>query len=628
MLAGSGRPVTTFAADRQRAARSGMSTLRQWLVAAAVAGLGAGVVAFWTADGDIASLLWSAGTLPILAALLVEIVISLRRGSIGLDLIAALSMSAALLFGESLAANVVALMYAGGQLLEQFAEGRARREMTALLDRVSRVALRKVDGRLEEVPVEHLLPGDRLFIRNGETLPVDGEVLSVAGAVLDESTLTGESLPVTRILGDMALSGSSNAGDAFDLSVSRPAAESTYAQIVKLVQTAQDSKAPVVRAADRLAIWFLLLTISVAGIAWWLSGDHLRALAVLVVATPCPLILALPVALISGMSKAARLGVLIKNGGALEALSRVRTVILDKTGTLTHGSARIAEIRTVDGWAADEVLRLAASLDQASHHVVAEALVTEARRRGLSLIAPAGVVEDAGTGISGQVGDREVIAGGSRYVASRVAGDPYGLREGVGCDASIVAVGIDAKLAGIIVLHDPLRAEAALLLAGFRGAGISRIVLASGDRQDVVNAVAQDLDLDIALGDLSPLEKLLLVQREVAAGATMMVGDGVNDAPALASATIGVAMGARGSAASSQSAGVVILVDQIDRVLRAVEIAGRTRRIAVESVTGGLLLSFVGMLAAALGYLPPVTGALVQEAIDVAVILNALRALR
>lgn len=447
--------MTTFAADRQTTAHQSMPTLRQSLVAIAVAGVATGAVAAWMGGDEIAGLLWSAATLPVLAALFVEIFISLRRGSIGLDLVAVLSMSAALLFGEALAANVVALMYAGGQLLEQFAEGRARREMTDLLGRVPRVALRKVDGRLEEVPIECLVQGDRLFIRSGETLPVDGEVLSAGGAMLDESTLTGESLPVARILGDAALSGSSNAGDAFDLAVRRPATESTYAQIVKLVQAAQGSKAPVVRIADRLAIWFLLLTISVAGVAWWLSADHVRALAVLVVATPCPLILALPVALISGMSKAARLGVLVKNGGALEALSRVRTVILDKTGTLTQGLARVAEIRTVDGWDENELLRLVASLDQASHHVVAEALVTEARRRGLPLIPPADVAEEAGTGISGQVGDHEVIAGGSRYVTARVAGDPYDLRDGLGSDAAIVAVGIDARLAGMIVLHDP-----------------------------------------------------------------------------------------------------------------------------------------------------------------------------
>ena len=601
---------------------------RLGLVVLALAGLAAGGVAAIAGFVEASRIIWSAATAPILLALLVEIVTSLRKGSVGLDLVAALSMTAALLFGEALAANVVGLMYAGGQLLEQFAEGRAKRELTALLGRVPRTAVRKRDGTLDEVPIDQLVAGDLILLRAGDTLPVDGTVVGTA-AVVDEAALTGEPLPVRRMAGEALLSGSINAGDAFEMTVTHTADQSTYAHIVRLVEQAQQSKAPVVRVADRLAVWFLLVTVAIAGVAWWLSGDHLRALAVLVVATPCPLILALPVAVISGISRAASQGILIKNGGALEALSRVRSVIVDKTGTLTHGVAHVADIRTIDGlWDANQLLRLVASLDQASNHVIAKALVVEARRRGLTLTPPSEVTEEGGAGISGRVDGHQVTIGGSRYVASRSAGDPYALRAGLEPGAAVVAAAIDGTLAGIIVRHDPLRDDAAGVIAGFTRLGVQRIVLASGDRQDVVDALATRIALSAAIGDLSPEAKLELVRKEVSRAPTMMIGDGVNDAPALAAATVGVAMGARGSAASSQTANVVILIDRLDRALGALEIAARTRTIATQSVAGGLLLSLAGMLFAAFGYLPPVAGALFQEAIDVVVILNALRALR
>lgn len=603
------------------------STIRIALAALALLGLAAGLVAMLSGANELAAWIWSLATIPVLIALGVEIVSSLLKGNVGLDLVAALSMGSALVFGEPLAANVVALMYAGGQLLESFAEGRARREMSALLGRVPRTAMRHRGTELEQVPIGDLVPGDLVLVRAGETIAVDG-TLHTPQASIDESALTGEPLPVNRATGDAVLSGSTNAGNAFSFLVTRLASESTYAQIVKLVEGAQTSKAPAVRSADRLAVWFLLVTVAMAGLAWGLSGDRLRALAVLVVATPCPLILALPVALISGISRAAKRGILIKDGGALETLSRVRTAILDKTGTLTVGRAAVVDIRLVDGWSEAELLRLAASLDQASHHVVAEALVAEANHRGLPLTSPTEVDETPGSGLAGQVGPHRVVLGGSKFVAARSSGDPYALRDGTRGDAATVAVAIDGALAGLIILADPLRADAAQVLDGLRTHQVSRIVLASGDRQDVVDGVAQQLTLDAALGDLTPTDKLDLVRREAANAPTMMLGDGVNDAPALAAATLGIAMGARGSAASSQTAGIVILVDHLDRVLSAVEIAHRTRRIALQSVAGGLLLSFLGMIAAAFGLITPVAGALLQEAIDVAVILNALRALR
>lgn len=602
-------------------------TFRSMLVAIATAGLTGGTIAWLYSSDTWADRIWFVATVPVLTALIVEIVTSLRKGEVGLDLVAALSMTAALAFGEPLAANVVALMYSGGQLLESYAEGRARREMTALLGRVAHTAMRYTCEALEEIPVSGVRAGERILVRHGEVVPVDGTLASEAAA-LDQSSLTGESATVDKAAGDEILSGSTNLGNAFDLIATRPAAESTYANIVRLVQQAQESKAPSVRIADRYAVWFLALTLLIAGIAWWISGDRIRALAVLVVATPCPLILALPVAIISGMSRSAKLGVLIKNGGALEVLAKVRTAVLDKTGTLTYGQARIIDMRTTDGWEPLEMLRLAASLDLASSHVIAEALVGDARRRGLSLSTPTDVSEAAGTGVSGVVEGRQVTIGGSRYVRDNSKGDPYALRNGVPDDAAVVAVAVDEQLAGIIVLADRIRPDAVAMLEAFHDVGIRRIVLASGDRSDVVAAVAKKLGIDEAHGELTPAQKVEIVRREAAKAPTMMVGDGVNDAPALATATVGIAMGARGAAASSESADVVLLVDRLDNLIKAINAAHRTKRIALQSVLIGLGLSVVAMLVAAAGYLPPVAGAFTQELIDVAVILNALRALR
>ena len=598
------------------------------LIGIALLGLVAGSALHLTGSPRAAELAWAAGTLPVLAGLLLEIVGSLRRGDVGLDLVAALSMTAAVAFGETLAGNVVALMYAGGQLLESFAEGRARHEMSALLGRVSRTAMRYRDSLLEEVPIEAIVPGDRLLIRQGEVIPVDGHVAS-GDALLDLSALTGESVPEPAGRGGEVLSGASSAGPPFDLVAARPAAESTYAGIVRLVEAAQRSKAPMVRLADRYAIWFLLLTITVAGAAWLLSGDPIRALAVLVVATPCPLILAVPVAIISGMSRTAKIGVLVKNGGILESLARVQTAILDKTGTLTRGQAAVVEVRTAGGYREDEVLRLAASLDQASGHVVAAALIREATARGLRLTAPAGATEVPGSGIEGKVEGRRVAVGGDGYVKQRSSGlDPHELHAGLGPEAMTVAVAVDGGVAGVIVLEDRVREDAVAMLAALRAAGAKRLVLASGDRSDIARVVGERLEVDLVLGDLSPEDKVAAVADEARGGSVMMVGDGVNDAPALAAADVGVAMGARGAAASSEAAGVVLLVDALQPLAQAMVIARRTRGIALQSVFVGLGLSILGMLAAALGYLPPVQGALVQEAIDIAVILNALRALR
>jgi heavy metal translocating P-type ATPase len=535
-------------------------------------------------------------------------------------------MSAALVFGEALAAAVVAVMYSGGTFLERFAEGRARREMHALLARVPRTATRHRNGGFEEVPLDDVEPGDRLLIRQGDVVPVDGTV--AAGiAFLDTSALTGESLPVRLGPGAEAMSGSTNAGEPFDLLAARRAQESTYAGIVRLVEQAQHSKAPMSRLADRWSLGFLAVTVALAFAAWWFTGDPIRAVAVLVVATPCPLILAVPVALVAGLSRAAHFGVLIKGARPLEAMARIRTLVLDKTGTLTDGRPQIVSIASPDGQDGEDILRLAAALDQASRHPVAQAIVAAAKTRGLALPIPSEVTEFPGEGVAGLVENRRVVVGGERFVAGHVtgaeapavAGTPGALR---------VAVAVDGRHAGSLVMADPLRDDAAEMLARIREEGVGRILLATGDRHEVAERVTEGLGLDGIRAGLSPDQKVLLVLTERKNGPVMMVGDGVNDAPALAAADVGVAMGARGAAASAEAADVVLLVDRIDRLASGLAIARRARGIALESVAAGIGLSVLGMIAAAFGYLTPVEGAILQEVIDVAVILNALRALR
>ena len=602
--------------------------VRPLLAALAAAGLAAGLAAHLLGNGRLAEGIWVAATLPVLLALGAEIVISLSCGDVGLDIVAGLSMTAALVFGEELAAAIVALMYAGGQLLEAFAERRARREMTALLSRVPRTAIRHRDGQLEEVPLDLILPGDRLLVRQGDVVPVDGNV--VAGvAVLDQSALTGEAMPVTLKAGEAALSGATNVGDAFDLAASRVAAESTYAGIVRLVTAAQESRAPMARLADRYAMLFLAVTVALAAAAWQMTGDPIRAVAVLVVATPCPLILAVPVALVSGLSRAARLGILIKGGKVIETLARVRALVLDKTGTLTHGEARIIDIRTADSLGPDELLRLAASLDQASKHIVARTIVAEARVRGLTLAIPAEAAETPGEGIAGKVEGRDVMVGSARFIAGKIGRSGLStLAEDRPAGAVAVAIAIDGAPAGVLILNDELRAGTARLLADLRALGIERIVLATGDRGEVARFIAFGLPIDLVRAELTADQKVLAVLSERKNGPVMMIGDGVNDAPALAAADIGMAMGAKGAAASAEAADVVLLVDQLDRVLPAIRIARRSRTIAIQSVVAGIGLSVAAMIAAALGFLPPVEGALFQEIIDVAVIFNALRTLR
>ncbi|MBB3649946.1 heavy metal translocating P-type ATPase [Rhizobium sp. BK619] len=557
-------------------------------------------------------------TAAVLLSLLVEIAGKLTRRDFGLDLIAALAMASSLWFGEYLAGAVVGLMYSGGQFLEAYAHRRADEGMSALLAQVPRTALRLAGGGLDEIPIEEIDTDDVLLIRKGDVVPADGMLVGEI-ATIDQAVLTGEPFPVNIKTGERISSGATNAGEAFEIRVLSRAEDSAYAGIVRLVEASKRSKAKLMRLADRFSIWFLFATIVAAGASAALSGDMSRIVAVLVVATPCPLILAVPVALAAGTSKAAKEGILVKGAGPLEALAGASVAVFDKTGTITAGQPKVARIDGPEN--PEKILRLAASLDQASAHVIGRALVEEARRRGLILSSPAKVTEIAGSGISGTVEGVRVSVGSDTYfdeVLPAGAESPGALR---------AQVLIDGRLAGTITFEDRLRADAVQLVEQLRRSGFSRLVLASGDELSVATAIARPLGLDDVKARLSPQDKVDVIETERVNGRVLMLGDGVNDAPALAAADVGIAVGVTNLAAAAEAADIVLVRDDLTRIVEAIRIARRSREIALQSVYWGVGLSLVAMVFAGAGYLPPVGGALLQEAIDVAVILNALRAL-
>jgi heavy metal translocating P-type ATPase len=556
-----------------------------------------------------------------------SVVRTLLRRDVGVDAIALVAIAAALALGEYLAGAVVALMLAGGNALESAARRRARRELRLLVERAPRIAHRRCSDSVEEVPIEALEVGDVVVVRPGEVVPVDGELASER-AVLDESTLTGEPLPVDRSRGDEIRSGTANAGEPFELRASRLASESAYAGIVRLVRAAEEQQAPMVRLADRYAAVFLPVTLVVAGLAWAASGDPVRALAVLVVATPCPLILAAPIALLSGVSRAARRGIVVKGGGVIEQLGRAKTVLFDKTGTITLGDPALERVVPLDGLAPDEILRLAASVDQLSVHALAEALVHDAQRRGLALAYPTQTREAAGLGVEGVVDGRRVAVGSAAWLHS--LGYDGRLPEPEGAAGSRILVGVDGHLVGQALVSDPIRDDAHRLVPDLRAAGIRHVALVTGDAAAPAERVGRRLEVDRVYAEQSPEQKLEVVralQAREELRPVVMVGDGVNDAPALALAEVGIAMGSAGATVSSETADAVISVDRVDRVADAVRIGRRSLGIAEQSVLAGIGLSLVAMAFAAAGFIPPVAGALLQEGIDVAVILNALRAL-
>ncbi|HSJ75071.1 MAG TPA: heavy metal translocating P-type ATPase, partial [Gemmatimonadales bacterium] len=473
--------------------------------------------------------------------------------------------------------------------------------------------------------------GDQLLLRPGELLASDAVVLEGRSHV-DASRLTGEPVPVSAHPGVRLLSGSLNIEGPLTVRATAPASESQYARIVELVRTAQESKSPLQRLADRYAVWFTPLSLAVCALAYLLSGDPGRVLAVLVVATPCPLILATPVAVVGGINRAARQGIIFRHGTALEQLGRVSVAVFDKTGTLTIGRPKVDRVLTTEEFTPDELLRLAGSVEQGSGHLLARTLVQEAKERGVVLPEGKHIVEAAGQGVSGEVQGRSVSVGGWSFVVHRHPSAEPSLRDLLARepDAGLRAyVAVDGRGAGFVEYADRLRPELQGFISRLRRLGLSRIVLLSGDDQANATAVARAVGIEEARGDLLPEEKVAYVQRIMKAGArVVMVGDGTNDAPALSTATVGIALASGGGGISAEAADAVILADDPSRVAEAIMISRRTLRLAHQSIWAGLGLSSVAMVVASLGYIPPIGGALLQEAIDVAVILNALRASR
>ncbi|MDY6869118.1 MAG: heavy metal translocating P-type ATPase [Actinomycetota bacterium] len=597
------------------------------LVVLTVCALAAGGILWLAGWRSAADMCWIAGTVLAVVPAVVWVVAALRRGRVGVDVIAVLSLVGTLLVHEYLAGALVAVMLAGGRALDAAATRRASHDLRALLERAPRFARRRTDGQVSVIPLDEVAADDVLVVGPGEVVPVDGRVLD-AVAVLDESALTGEPLQVERAAGEPVRSGVVNAGGAFELRAAATAEESTYAGIVRLARQAGAESAPLVRLADRYAAWFLPLTLLLAGAAWLVSGSAVRAVAVLVVATPCPLLLAAPVAIVSGLSRASRSGVIIRSGGALENLGHATTLVMDKTGTVTMGRPVVVDVAVAPGREPTELLRQAASVDQFSPHVLAEAIVTEARKRGQSLSLPGDVLEEPGRGVTatvegqrisvGKLPDRSAVSGWQRGVLNRARLD----------GAAISWVSIAGEPVGAVLLRDPLRRDAPRTMRRLRAAGLNRLVMLTGDRAEPAREIATVLGLDEVYAEQSPADKVAAVRGERERAVTVMVGDGINDAPALAAATVGVAMGARGATASSEAADVVLTTDRVDRLADAMDVARWSRRIAVQSAVVGMSLSLLAMVVAAFGWLPPAAGALLQEGIDVAVILNALRALR
>ncbi|HSQ28789.1 MAG TPA: heavy metal translocating P-type ATPase [Gemmatimonadaceae bacterium] len=588
--------------------------------------LAAGVASLLAGRGAWAHAVWMSGVVLLGAPIVFQTLRKALRGRFATDVVATLSIVGAIALDQPLAGLVIVLMQSGGEALERFAEGRASAAVRALEEAAPRIAHRVLPERIEDIAVGEIAVGDELLVRPGELVPCDG-IVTYGDSELDTSSLTGEAMPVRATVDSPVMSGTINGYGALHMRATAGAKQSQYERIVEMVRTAQASKAPLQRLADRYAVWFTPLTLVICAVAVVLSHDWMRALAIVVVATPCPLILATPVAFIGGINRAARRQIIIRNGGALEQLSRVDIAVFDKTGTITVGKPRLQHVHASPGFDAEQVMRYAASVEQGSSHLLARVLVETAEERGLVWPRAEQHVESAGQGVLGIVDGHEVRVGARAFVL------PH-------CEAGVLAaaalehpgatlrayVAIDSRLAAVIEYADETRPDLPGVLSRLKRAGIHRVVLLSGDHAPIARAVAERVGITETYGDLLPPEKATFVERLRSEGrGVLMVGDGVNDAPALSSADVGVALAGHGGGVTTEAADVIILVDALDRVTDALSIGSRTMRIARQSIRVGLGLSGVAMLVAAFGGLPPVIGAGLQEAIDVAVILNALR---
>lgn len=551
-------------------------------------------------------------------SMFVEMVKTLRSGKYGVDLLAITAIVATLAVSEYWAGLVVLIMLTGGDSLEDYAAKRANTELKALLDNSPQTAHRLVDGQLKDIAVEDAAVSDQLVVKPGELVPVDGHLID-GTALFDESSLTGESKPVEKVVGDDLMSGAVNGDSAVTMVVDKVAADSQYQQLVKLVKESEARPAKFVRLADRYAVPFTLVAYVIAGVAWALSGDPHRFAEVLVVASPCPLILAAPVALVSGMSRTSRNGIVVKTGDMLEKLSTAKSAAFDKTGTITSGQLTVNQILPQTGFTAEQVLHLAASAEQNSSHILARSIVKYANHTPLS---PANdLAEVTGNGVTAQVDDHNVKVGKLSFVDPQTSEKPLA--------QTAIYVAIDDQYAGVITFIDNVRPEAAATLQALHAEGVRNVMMLTGDQRAIADKIAAEVGIDTVQADLLPADKIKNLKAIPEAGRpVIMVGDGVNDAPSLAVADVGIAMGAHGSTAASESADVVILKDDLSRVVTAIQIAKDTMAVAKQSVWIGIAICTILMLIASSGIIPALFGAMLQEVVDTVSILWALRALR
>ncbi len=558
-----------------------------------------------------------------------EMIGSIMRRHFGVDIVALLAIVSATLVGEYLAAVVVLLMLSGGEALERYALRRARKELTSLLNNAPQSAHLKKNGQIVDVDIDAVHVGDVVIIKPGEIIPVDGKVIEGTSEV-DESALTGESVLVEKVPHMHVLSGSVNKHSVLEVQAQKPSSESQYAQIIRLVQEAERSKAPFVRLADRYSVWFTIIAITLAVIAWLTSGEIVRAIAVLVVATPCPLILATPIAFASGISRAAKRGVIIKHGGAIEKLAKARSFMFDKTGTITFGTPKLTKVLTYADRDEKDITHIASSLDQLSNHILARAFQNHAKQEGVGkLTIPTTFEESLGNGVQGVIAGEGYSLGRLSYMNKLGVYIPPDIQssrdkskqEGV----MTVYLASGGRLLGAFEFADTIRTNVKKLFSKLRDYG-AEVIMLTGDKKSVAEHIGTQAGISRVYAECLPERKVEYVRQErKIATPVVMVGDGVNDAPALAIADVGIALGAHGSSAASESGDIVVMVDNIERVGEVYELSRSVLRIATQSILVGIGLSVLLMLLAVLGFIRPVYGALMQEVIDVVVILNALR---
>jgi heavy metal translocating P-type ATPase len=548
-----------------------------------------------------------------------------RSGSYGLDILALTAIVTAILLHQYWAAIIVVLMLTGGQALEAYAEGRAKRELDSLLEHAPQTATVIRSGKTLEIAATAVRVGDKVLIKPGEVAPVDGVVIEGQSS-FDEASLTGESVPQAKIIDAQILSGSVNLDSAVSIKATHEAQDSQYQQIIRLVRAAQQSQAPFVRLADRYAVPFTVAAFAIAGTVWFISGDAIRFLEVIIVATPCPLLLAAPIAFISGMSRASRYGIIVRTGSALERLADTQTIAFDKTGTLTAGQPAVTSVTAYHSYKQTEVLSMAASLEQNSNHVLAGAIVNAAETKGLKVQRAKHVAETTGFGLKAHLKGKDVIVGRFDFLADNDIKLPPQFKQSKVSDTAVY-VAVDGKLAGVIGFEDTLRPESKRTVQTLLSLGIRNVMMVTGDHKLAARRIASQVGIQAYVSGAMPGEKLQVIEA-VENRPVTFVGDGVNDAPVLTAADVGIALGARGSTAASESADVVIMPDDLFHVARAIALAKRTLHIAKQSILVGIGISLALMLLFATGKFSPVLGAVLQEVVDVVVIFNALRAHR